>query len=162
MPFCADAPLRGAIVAMTRENVIGLNGRIPWHYSTDLKRFRQRTLGKNIVMGRLTWESIGSRSLPGRRNIVISKHPVSGAEYYPDIEQALDLCAEQDTWIIGGGQVYRAAFDWITLLDVTYVPDRIPTDQAILFPGIDPATWRRENAASCRQHSLENVIFLRR
>lgn len=162
MPHCTDAPLRGAIVAMTRDNVIGINGRIPWHYSTDLKRFRRRTIGKNVVMGRLTWESIGRRPLPGRRNIVVGKHPADGVEWYPDIRQVLALCARQDTWIIGGGQVYRAALDWVTLLDVTYVPDRIPTDQAVLFPAIDPALWRRGSATRCDQSGLESVIFLRR
>lgn len=147
---------------MTRDNVIGLNGHIPWHYSTDLKRFRQNTLGKTIVMGRLTWESIGSRPLPGRRNIVISKHSVNGAECYADIGEALDLCSDHDTWIIGGGQIYRAAFDWVTLLDVTFVPDKVQSARAIIFPEIDAATWRRSSMTQCPQSNLETVVFLRR
>ena len=81
-------PLRGAIVAMTRDNVIGLDGGLPWHYSENLKRFKRRTMGYAVVLGRVTWESIGRKALPGRRNIVISRSAVPGVECYHGIEIA--------------------------------------------------------------------------
>jgi dihydrofolate reductase len=162
MRYNPAAPVRGAIVAMTRDNIIGLDGNIPWHYSGDLKRFKQRTMDSNIVMGRLTWESIGSKPLPGRRNVVISRNPVENTESYTDLQAALRNCEESDTWIIGGGQVYLAALDWTTLLDVTYVPDSIDHPDAVRFPAIDPETWKQSETCELEDSSLLNVIYLRR
>ena len=62
-----------AIVAMSPERVIGLDGNLPWHYPVDLKRFRNVTLGTTVIMGRKTWESLNSKALPKRRNIVITR-----------------------------------------------------------------------------------------
>ena len=133
----------GAIAAMTRERVIGMENAIPWHYSEDFKRFKRVTLGGTLIMGRKTWESLGCKALPGRRNIVISRNPVADIEHFSSIERALDACreSEQDIWIIGGGQIYRAAMPYCTLLDITIVPDRIDTQGSIRFPKIDPEIW---------------------
>ena len=72
--------MRAAIVAISPERVIGIDGELPWHYSADLRRFKRLTMGTTVIMGRRTWESIGSRPLPGRHNIVITKNPL------PDID----------------------------------------------------------------------------
>jgi dihydrofolate reductase len=159
MRFDPTAPVRGAIVAMNHDNVIGLAGKIPWHHSGDLKRFKQRTMGATIVMGRLTWESIGSKPLPGRRNIVISRNPVANTECYTDIGTATRACQDGDTWVIGGGQVYAAAMDWLTLLDVTYVPDIIDDPGAVRFPVIDPELWRESSTSLLEDSPLRNVIY---
>jgi len=93
-------------------------------------------------MGRKTWESIGSKALPKRRNIVISRSEVKGIEHYPSIEQALRACSEENNiWLIGGGQIYAQGLAFCNHLDITLVPDKIDTDKAILFPQIDPAHW---------------------
>ena len=147
---------------MTKDNVIGLNGSIPWHYSSDLKRFKQRTMGANIVMGRLTWKSIGCGPLPGRRNIVISRSPVDGVECYTDINMALSQCHNKDTWIIGGRQIYLATFDWITLLDVTYVPDRVESEFAVRFPEIKKSNWRISARTRLENPNLKNIIYHRK
>jgi len=132
----------GAIAAMTQNRVIGLNNCIPWHYSEDFKRFKRVTLNSAIIMGRKTWESIGSKALPKRRNIVISRSEVKGIEHYPSIEQALRACSEENNiWLIGGGQIYAQGLAFCNHLDITLVPDKIDTDKAILFPQIDPAHW---------------------
>ena len=104
----AHTPIRGAIAAMTRENVIGLGGKIPWYYSEDLKRFKRVTLDCTIIMGRLTWESIGCRPLPRRRNIVIGQNPTNNnpvnadpanhVEHFRSIERAIDACAGENVW----------------------------------------------------------------
>ena len=135
------SPLRGAIAAMTRDNIIGIDGGLPWHYSDDLKRFKQRTMGSAIIMGRVTWDSIGQRQLAGRRNIVISRSALPGVEHYNDIHQALDACLDQDLWVIGGGQIYRASMPWLNLLDITLVPDVIDRKAVVRFPEIDPRCW---------------------
>ena len=161
MPGDPSAPLRGAFVAMTRDRVIGVDGGLPWHYSEDLKRFKARTMGCVMVMGRKTWESIGSKPLPGRRNIVVSRRPVDGAECYISPRAALDACAGEDTWVIGGGQIYRETLDWVEVLDVTWVPDIIDDPDAVRFPEIDPDTWEETHREPVGDNGLINVIYRR-
>lgn len=144
---------------MTRENVIGLDGKIPWHYSEDLRRFKLRTLKSTIIMGRLTWESIGCRELPDRRNIVISRSKVNGVEHFEDIKEAVKKYETEDIWIIGGGQIYQAVFSWLTLLDITYVPDVIHATHAIKFPTIDPEQWQAIQTTPIENSALVNVIY---
>ena len=132
----------GAIAAMTQDRVIGLNNGIPWHYSEDFKRFKSVTLSSFIIRGRKTWESIGSKALPKRRNIVISRSEVKDIEHYPSIEQALRACSEESSvWLIGGGQIYAQGLTLCNHLDITLVPDKIDSNNAILFPQIDPVHW---------------------
>ncbi len=165
----SSVPIRGAIAAMTRENVIGLDGKIPWHYSADLKRFKQTTLNSTIIMGRLTWESIGSRALPGRRNIVISRNPAKNPDQYNHqdiahfrhIEQAIAASAGEDIWVIGGGQIYNAVFSWLTRLDITYVPDIIDSPDAVKFPAIDPNQWEITHTKPLQAAGLVNVVYQR-
>ena len=130
----------GAIVAMTCDGVIGVDGKLPWHYSEDLKRFKRLTLGSTIIMGRITWESIGSKPLPGRHNIVISRQKLEGVDCYPSIEKALANCAKP-IWFIGGGQIYTAALSYCEVLDVTCVPDQIDNTDAVRFPELDMSEW---------------------
>ena len=136
------SPLLGAIVAMDTRRVIGLDGQIPWHFSTDLKRFKQQTLNCTIVMGRLTWESIGKKALPQRRNIVISSRQQDNVETFSSVEAALKATETEDTWIIGGGQIYRACFDRLNYLDITHVPVTIEQQPAVTFPEIDQNLWQ--------------------
>ncbi len=134
--------LRGAIVAMTRDQVIGVDGKLPWHYSEDLKRFKRRTMGCAVIMGRVTWDSIGRKALPGRRNIVLSRSKVAGVECYDSIEKTIAACGDQDLWVMGGAQIYKAAMAHLNLLDITYVPDEIDRDDAVRFPKIDLSCWK--------------------
>ncbi|NKB76567.1 MAG: dihydrofolate reductase [Gammaproteobacteria bacterium] len=147
---------------MTRNNVIGLDKQLPWHYSEDLRRFKKRTLNSCVVMGRLTWESMGSKALPNRRNIVISRFGVEGAEHHRSIEQALSTCLNEHVWIIGGGQIYRAALDYLTILDITYVPDVINDGNAIRFPNIDDQIWQASEPQNLDHSELVNIIYTRR
>ena len=151
-------PLRGAIVAMTRDRVIGVDGGMPWHYSEDLKRFKRRTLGCAVIMGRVTWDAIGRKELPGRRNIVISRSVVAGVEHYGGIEQAMEACREQDLWVIGGEQIYRAAMEYLNLLDITWVPDVIERDDVARFPEIDLSCWRTVEESKVGE-GLVNVVY---
>lgn len=153
----------GAIVAMTRDRVIGLGGKLPWHYSEDLKRFRLRTLGSAVIMGRRTWESIGEKPLPHRRNIVITGAMIEGAEHYPSIGEALERCRDEPVWFIGGARIYEEAMNYCDLLDVTLVPDRIDDPGAVRFPEIDPATWLAEPARPLEgDPRLFNRVYHRR
>lgn len=153
---------RGAIVAMTRDRVIGVDGDMPWHYSEDLKRFRRLTTGTTIVMGRLTFEAIGSKPLPKRRNIVISRTEQPGVDTFSDIEQALASC-NGPVWIIGGAQIYQAALDFCDVIDVVYVPDRIDAANAVRFPELSPAHWCQSDVVPFETDSrLKRCLFERR
>jgi|GEM_PF-227553 len=136
------ADFRGAIVAMTSDRVIGVDGEMPWHYSEDLKRFRRLTTGTTVIMGRLTFDAIGRKALPKRRNIVISRTQQPGVDTYSAIEQALASC-EGSVWFIGGARIYRESLRYCHLVDVMLVPDQVATEGAVLFPEMDPAIWQR-------------------
>lgn len=97
-----------AIVAMDKNRVIGNQGRLPWHYSEDLKFFKRTTLGHPILMGRATFESIG-KPLPGRQNIVLSRKmaPREGLTIIRDISELPGVCpADSSVFVIGGAQVF--------------------------------------------------------
>lgn len=104
-----------AVVAASDNGVIGRDGGLPWHVSSDLKLFKEITLGKPVIMGRRTWESLPRQPLPGRRNIVITRnmdYVAEGAEIVRSVDEALAVCAgEPEVSIIGGGQVYAQAMD---------------------------------------------------
>lgn len=144
------------IVAVSRNGVIGRDGDLPWHLPEDLQHFKRLTLGKPIIMGRLTWESIG-RPLPGRTNIVISRTPdyeAPGAEVVPSFEAALAhasplVDADGEIMIIGGAQIYRAALPLADRIYRTRVGVDVVGDT--VFPELDSADWRV--LESCQQTS---------
>lgn len=131
------------VVAVSDNDVIGSGGDMPWRLSTDLKRFKALTLGKPIVMGRKTWESVG-RPLPGRRNIVITRqtgYRAEGAECVGSLEDALALAGSDsgDVAIIGGGEIYRQAMAFADRLHVTHVHAQLDGDTR--FPPIASSVW---------------------
>ena len=107
------------VVAYDRQRGIGVGGALPWGRSlpADLAHFKQLTTGGSIIMGRTTFESIGSRPLPQRENIVISRTPtqVHGVLTAASLEAAVALSRYQP-WIIGGGQLYRYALPYVTTI----------------------------------------------
>lgn len=131
------------IVATSMNDVIGIRGDLPWKLSDDLKRFKQLTMGKPIVMGRLTWESIG-RPLPGRQNIVLTRQAdfaADGCDVVASPAEALAAVAEaEEIMIIGGGQIYELFLPKASRLYVTRVQASIDGDA--FFPGIDETTWQ--------------------
>ncbi|EJZ16774.1 dihydrofolate reductase [Rhizobium sp. Pop5] len=141
------------IVAVSRNGIIGRDGDMPWRLSSDLKRFKALTLGKPVVMGRKTYDSIG-KPLPGRPNIVISRH---AAIDHPDITVAHSLpealtAAEKlaletgvdEICIVGGGQVYAQAIGFADRMCITHVEADLEGDAA--FPAIDPDVWQAGEA----------------
>lgn len=153
--------MRGIIAALSPEGAIGLHGRIPWHHSADLKHFKRTTMGATIIMGRKTWESIGGKALPGRRNIVISSGEVSGAESFRSIEDALATC-EGDVWFVGGAGIYAAAMPLCDVMHITNVPDHIEDPDAVHFPEIDPAQWEADPAEPLADDPALTVTVYRR
>ncbi len=131
------------VVATARNGVIGRAGGLPWHISSDLKRFKAITMGKPVVMGRKTWESLPKKPLAGRRNIVITRQAdfkASGADVVASAEAALSLCAaEPEIAIIGGGEIYRLFWPLADRLYLTEVDIEIAGDT--WFPHVAEADW---------------------
>lgn len=150
------------IAAMAQQRVIGLNNQMPWHLPADLQHFKKVTLGKPVVMGRKTFESIG-RPLPGRRNIVISRQPPpadSPVEWVSSIEQALALLAEQpEVMIIGGAEIYRQCLPLAQRLYLTEIA--LETAGDAFFPDYHTAGNWREIAREEHPQSAENPLGYR-
>lgn len=140
-------PELGVIVAMDRNRVIGKKQTLPWRLSADLKRFKALTLGHPILMGRKTRESIG-RSLPGRRNLVLTRqsdYTAEGAEVVHSIEQALALCADADKlFVIGGESVYADCLPLADRVYLTFVETEVEEGDA-WFPEWDASRFIVEN-----------------
>ena len=130
------------IVAASTNGVIGMDGGLPWHLPEDLRRFRELTMGKPIIMGRTTHESIG-RVLPGRTNIVLTSNPnynAPGCEVATRLDQALAFAGEADeVMIIGGAYVYQSFLPMTERIYLTRVRANIDGDA--YFPELDPDEW---------------------
>lgn len=136
------------VVAVARNGIIGARGGLPWRLRSDLKRFRALTMGKPVVMGRKTFESIG-RPLDGRTNIVISRQPgfrPDGVVIAGDFDQALRLARSAaaangaaEICVIGGAAVFEAALPLASVLLVTHVD--LEPEGDVRFPDIDPSRW---------------------
>ena len=138
------APFRASMAAVSPEGIIGVDGGIPWDYPGDRKRLWRLTKDTTIVLGRLTWDSLPRRPMRRRRNIVISSHPVEGAESFGSVADALAACEGETVWFLGGARIYEEAMVYADFLDMTFVPDRVrlqPGQRAVHFPMIDEARW---------------------
>jgi dihydrofolate reductase len=159
-------PRLSLIVAMARNRVIGRDGKLPWHLSADLKRFKALTMGHHIVMGRKTWESIG-RPLPGRTSVVITRNPAyaaAGATVVNSVESALKTAAgDSEVFVIGGADIYRSA---LALADRIYLTELQAEYQGdVLFPPLAAGEWlsgqREHHAAEADQPAWDFVIYER-
>lgn len=138
------------IAALAQNRVIGIDNRMPWHLPGDFKYFKATTLGKPIIMGRKTWDSLG-RPLPGRLNIVVSRQTdlqLEGAEVYPTLDAAI---ARAEAWaqaqgvdevmLIGGAQLYALGLERADRLYLTRVA--LAPEGDAWFPAYDEAQWQR-------------------
>ena len=144
-------PPLALIAARARNGVIGLDNRMPWHLPEDQAYFKRVTLGKPVVMGRKTFESIG-RPLPGRLNIVVTRNPdwqAAGVQVAHSLDAALALAAAaapEEIMLIGGAELYRQALPQADVLYLTEIDAEFAGDA--FFPEVDLARWRidREEA----------------
>ena len=129
------------IAAMGNNRAIGLEGRMPWHLPAELQHFKKTTMGKSIVMGRKTWESLPF-ALPKRLNFVMTRNPTyeaDGATCVTTLAESAKLAAAQDLYVIGGRAIYAAALPLATRLELTWVDADVAGDVA--FPDLDLAAW---------------------
>ena len=138
------------IVAAAENDVIGRGGRMPWRIPSDLKTFRRLTLGKPVIMGRKTFQSLG-KPLDGRLNIVVSRDPlyeVTGVTVVQSLEAAIDLAKRAgvgEIMVIGGAQIYRAALPSANRIYLTRVHSRPEGDTTFTVP--DDGTWQQVSSA---------------
>jgi dihydrofolate reductase len=131
------------VVAMAMNRAIGMRGEMPWHLPDELKHFKKITLGKPVIMGRKTRESIGM-ALPGRQNIVISRNTAftaPGCQVAASLEQAADLANGPELMVIGGGELYRQTLPLAVHMYLTIVDCSPEADT--WFPEWDSNGWER-------------------
>jgi dihydrofolate reductase len=134
------------IYARSRNNVIGVNGDLPWQLPEDLAHFKRTTLGQPVIMGRVTWESIPHkfRPLPGRTNVVVSRQAgfsAPGAQVVGSLQAAMNLfTAKEVVWLIGGAQLYAQAMPLAHQLVITEIDADYEGDA--FAPAIETAEWK--------------------
>ena len=154
------------IVAMDKNSLIGNGKKIPWHLPADFAYFKETTMGRPIIMGRTTFESIG-RPLPGRKNIVLSRGDFSkdGVEVVNSLNQAFSLTKNDDeVFVIGGAQVYKEALPIADRLYITFIEGDFTGDT--YFPEVDWNEWlevksEKRKADEKNQHTIRFAVFER-
>lgn len=152
---------------MARNRAIGRSGELPWHLPGELQHFKKRTMGKPIVMGRKTWQSIG-RALPGRQNLVVTRNPAFRAEncdVVGSLEEAVEKAQSLEVMIIGGGQLYQQALPHADRMVLTLVDCDPPADT--WFPEWQEDDWekvgvRSESADDNNQYGYTVFELVRR
>jgi len=123
------------IAALNNKRVIGKDGKIPWHVSEDLKRFKRLTLGHVVLMGRKSFESLG-KPLPGRRNVVLTSRKITGVETFTSIDAALAALKDQGkVYVIGGGEIFKLFLERADEMCLTLIDNNIEGDT--FFPRYD-------------------------
>jgi len=158
------------IAALDRNRGIGQGNALPWHLPDDLKHFKALTVGKPVLMGRKTAESLG-RALPGRTNLVLTRGgeaPFEGMRAVASLDEALRVAADEaaaELCVIGGGEIYRLLIGQADTLYLTWVEAEVPADTH--FPEVDPAVWQdvesESHAADARHpYAFRFVRYTRR
>lgn len=156
------------IVSMTENHVIGSHNQLLWHLSEDLKHFKKITMGKPIIMGRKTFESIG-KALPGRQNIILTRDvsvsAISGCDVVHSVDEVFEITQEApEIMIIGGGEIYRLFLRYATYLYLTIVHTQMSGE--VSFEKIDPTQWQevsRESHQKDEKHLFDySFIELKR
>lgn len=132
------------IAAMSDNGVIGRENELPWHLPKDLKHFKKITMGKPVIMGRKTFESIGKKPLKGRQNIILTsdrKYTAKGVDVAHSLDQALEIAGDaEEVMIAGGAAVYKAALPVTDKMYLTFLHEKFEGDTR--FPDIDPTAWK--------------------
>lgn len=161
-----SAPTVALVVAMAKNRAIGRGGNLPWHLGSDMRYFRKITMGKPIIMGRLTFLSLG-RALPGRTNIVLTRNAAfeaPGAIMAYNLEEALDVARKEagkdgvdEIMVIGGEDVFRAVLPQASRIYLTEVHATPEADT--WFPEIDKREWREVSREDHEPGSKDDHAF---
>ncbi|MBL8790938.1 MAG: dihydrofolate reductase [Rhizobiales bacterium] len=152
------------VVAVSRNGVIGRDGGLPWHISSDLRRFKAVTMGKPVIMGRKTWESLPKKPLPGRTNIIVTRQAAfeaAGALVAADVDAALALAAleqPEEICVIGGGEIYRQTLPHARRIHLTEVDMDVEGDTR--FPSLSPSEWREVSREEVKAGPSDSADFV--
>jgi dihydrofolate reductase len=154
------------IAAVSKNGILGVDGKIPWKYPADMKRFKVLTSGGTVIMGAKTWRSMGEKPLPNRTNMII------GSNCYPsDLNttvhnrpQRAIICSQQwepakSIWIIGGASIYLQSMNLVDYIDLTIIPEYVQaehTQDIVRFPWINPMDFELED----KQEGKSGLIHL--
>lgn len=154
------------VAAVAKNNVIGAGNRLLWRLKSDMKHFRALTMGKALIMGRKTFDSIG-KPLPGRHVIVISRDRdlvIEGAQVAHSVPEGLEAARKVAAWtgtdevyVAGGGEIYAAMMSFATRLEISTVA--IEPEGDAFFPSIDTDAWREENRRSFTKSADDEATF---
>ena len=148
------------VVAVAANGVIGRDNEMPWHLPDDLRHFKALTLGRTLLMGRRTFDSIG-RPLPGRRTVVLTRQrnwTHAGVDVIHTLDDARTLLRSGNVVLAGGGELYAELLDEIDTLELTEIHREVDGDAR--FPDVDPAIWRE--TARDEQDGFAWVSYRRR
>ena len=149
------------VVAVAKNGVIGKSGQLPWHFSTDLKFFKNLTTGHTVVMGRKTFDSIG-KPLPNRENIVITRRlrpGTAGVKFVESVDQALENAQKGKIFIIGGASIYR---ETVHLIDGVYLTQIHEDYEGDTFYAGVPEGFREVSRQKLQENPPIEVIFYQR
>jgi dihydrofolate reductase len=152
------------VLARAANGVIGADGKLPWHIPADLKRFKALTMGKPMIMGRKTFESLPGL-LPGRRHLVLTRDRdwrADGAEVAHDVDEALDLAGDGAVSVIGGAEIYRLFLPVTTRIELTEVHADYDGDTTMSQPGSEWIETAREEHAAADGRPAFAFVTLRR
>ena len=152
------------ILARAANGVIGAGGKMAWHLPADLRRFKQLTMGRPMIMGRKTFESF-SEPLRGRRHIVLTRDPdwsAPGAEVVHTVEDALELAGDGDISVVGGAEIYALFMPWATRIELTEVHEDTVGDVSMPYPGPEWVETSREEREAEGRWPAHSFVTLER
>jgi dihydrofolate reductase len=149
------------VYAQSRNGIIGAEGGLPWHLPSDLKRFKETTLGKPIIMGRKTWDGLPRRPLPGRVNIVVTRQKgfvAEGAVVVSTVEAAIHAAGDvPEICVIGGGEIYRMFLPLADRIYLTVVEADVEGDTHA--PTLDAREWREISLKPSQRGEKDSAAF---
>jgi dihydrofolate reductase len=150
------------VYAQSKNGIIGRNGGLPWHISSDLKRFKATTMGKPLIMGRKTWDSLPKKPLPGRHNIIITRQngfSAEGATVVASAEAALAAAgAVPEVCVIGGGEIFDLFLDRATRIYLTKIEADVDGDT--VAPRLDDRDWRVVSSEAVAAGPSDSASFI--
>lgn len=156
------------IAAVSQNGVIGIDNKIPWNYPEDMKHFRKMTLNNIVIMGRKTFESMGSRILPKRKNIIVSSKCIEFEESQisqPTLHGAIyhdayyNNTENKDIWLIGGSSIYQEGMKYADEIHLTLVPDIINQVDSIKFPWINPLLFKLDKLEKLPSENTDTKLM---
>jgi dihydrofolate reductase len=149
------------VYAQSRNGIIGADGGLPWHLPSDLKRFKEMTLGKPIVMGRKTWDGLPRKPLPGRVNIVVTRQHgfvADGAIVVASAAEAIQAAGDApELCVIGGGEIYQMFLNLADRIYLTEVEVDVAGDTRA--PVLLPVQWREMSAIPALHREKDSAAF---